>query len=236
MAWPAATALPFEHKERNANDTLLVESSRSEAPAREDTSKMTVHDLSRARKAKGAAVADLAAGDPSRVERRSPVQRLPGLLAGTGVLTQDGYRPVEELRRGDVVATQLGYEPRFAPIAWVGRRRVLGAIGRPEVDIPICLRRHAIADGVPTRDVRLAPDQAIYIEGRLYLARHLLNGASLLWDVPRVGPAYWTIQLEHHNIILADGLPVETLADPAARAAYTEVPGARLRVVSDTGG
>jgi len=194
---------------------------------------MTVHDLLRARKAKAASPPELVAATTAPTV--PAVQRLPGLLAGTGVLTPDGYRPVEQLRRGDMVVTQLGRGPMSVPIVWVGRRRVLGAMGRPDVDIPVLVRRNAIADGVPNRDVRMAPDHAIYIEGRLYPARRLLNGASLLWDVPRVGPQYWAIQLERHNIVLADGLAVETLADSGVRAAYTEVPGPGLRIVNDAG-
>jgi hypothetical protein len=170
-----------------------------------------------------------------RLPMAAPVDvapRLGGLLDGTGVLTRDGYRPVEQLRHGDLVATFLGRGPMFVPIIWVGRRRMLAAIDRAPLDVPVRIRRHAVADNMPNRDIRVAPDHALYITGRLYTAQQLINGATLLWTIPRIGPHYWAIQLERHDIVLADGLPVETLADQAARAAYETVDGPQLRLVS----
>jgi hypothetical protein len=158
-----------------------------------------------------------------------------GLLGGTCVLTQDGYLPIEQLRHGDIVATLLGRGPMFVPVVWVGRRRVLAATDRGALDVPVRIRPHAIADDMPSRDVRLAPDHALYVAGRLYPVRQLINGATLFWDVPRAGPYYWAIQLERHDIMLADGLPVETLIDQAARVAFETVSGPRLRVVARAG-
>jgi hypothetical protein len=172
------------------------------------------------------------ADDRSLAEASRAVRLLPGLFAGTGILTHNGYRAIEELRRGDLVATPFGRGPAFATIAWVGRRRVLGAINRPAVDIPIRVRQHAIADDTPIRDVRLAPDHAIYLDGCPYPARRLLDGVGLVWDVPQVGPDYWMFQLDRHAVVVADGLPVESLTDPAGRAAYTEVPRSALPLAS----
>jgi hypothetical protein len=193
---------------------------------------MTVQRLMRARVQGGALLPASANGGNAGAEAPARATlRLGGLLAGTGLLTPDGYRPVEHLRRGDLVATLMGRGSMFAPIVWVGRRRVLAAIDHQVLDIPVRVRRHAIANDMPQRDVHLAPDHAVYIDGSLFLVRHLINGATLLREVPRVGPQYWAIQLERHDIVLADGLPVETLQDMAARASYTEVSGPRLQVV-----
>ena len=193
---------------------------------------MVVHDVLQVDKPTTGSVATPGVDDRSLAEASHALRLLPGLFAGTGILTQYGYRPVEELRRGDLVATPFGRGPAFATIVWAGRRRVLGAIDRLKADVPIRVRQHALADDMPNRDVRLAPDHAIYLDGRPYAARSLLNGASLVWDVPQVGPHYWMFQLDRHAVVLADGLPVEALTDPAARAAYTEVPRSGLSVAS----
>lgn len=154
--------------------------------------------------------------------------RLGGLLTGTCVLTPDGYRQVEQLRRGDLVATLMGHGPMFAPITWIGRRRVThqGALVR--------VRRDAVNDGMPCRDVVLAEDHALYLDGTLYRARQLVNGVTLMWDLPSVSQPVWAIQVERHDVVVADGLAVETLLHPAARAAYAEMTAPRLHVVSET--
>ena len=170
---------------------------------------MGVDDLLQADKATMGSAMMSGADARSLAEASRALRMLPGLFPGTGILTHNGYRPVEELRCGDLVATPFGRGPAFATIAWVGRRRVLGAINRPAVDIPIRVRQHAIADDMPNRDVRLAPDHAIYLDGRPYPARRLLDGAGLVWDVPQVGADYWMFQLDRHAVVLADGLPVE---------------------------
>jgi hypothetical protein len=86
--------------------------------------------------------------------------RLGGLLAGTRLLTLSGYRPIEQLRHGDLVATLLGRGPLFLPITWIGRRRVATRNGLVRVS------RNAGGDAMPDRDVVLVPDHALYREAR----------------------------------------------------------------------
>lgn len=151
--------------------------------------------------------------------------RLGGLLAGTRLLTPSGYTPIEQLRRGDQVATLLGRGPLFAPIAWIGRRRVATRNGLVRVG------RNAVGDAMPERDVVLAPDHALYLEGALYPVGRLVNGATLMWDLVTVSQTVWAVQLERHDVLVADGLAVESLLDPAARSAYAELTAPLLRVV-----
>lgn len=178
---------------------------------------MTVHDPR-----------DGGVAPPHVSEPRAPEQgpRLGGLSARTGLLTPEGYRPIEQLRRGDLVATMLGRGPMFAPIAWIGRR------GAHHPRAMVRVRRDAVGDGMPLRDVILAADHALYIDGVLYPAAQLVNGATLLWDIPEPGPSIWALRLERHDIVCADGLAVETLLHDTARAAYAEVKAPRLRVVA----
>jgi antigen 43 len=184
---------------------------------------MIVHDPLRAR------LTDLSTSTPVDTSRTAALAELRhgGLLVGTHVLTPDGDQPIETLRRGDQMVTLLGPEPRVAPIVWIGRRHAQGQ--RTLVRI----RRDAIADGTPREDIVLAADHAVYLQNALYAPGQLVNGATLLWDLP--GRALWTLQLAQHNIIMADGLPVETMLQPEARAAFAEVTAPRLRVVRKVG-
>jgi hypothetical protein len=150
-------------------------------------------------------------------------------LAGARLLTPSGYLPIEQLRRGALVATMLGRGPLFAPITWIGRRRVATRNGLVRVS------RDAVGDAMPDRDLVLAPDHALYLEGALYPVGQLVNGATLMWDLVSVSQTVWTVQLERHDVLMADGLAVESLLDPAARAAYAEMTAPRLRVVDGVG-
>jgi hypothetical protein len=155
--------------------------------------------------------------------------RLGGLLAGTRLLTPSGYTPVERLRCGDKVATLLGRGPLFVPITWIGRRRIATRNGLVRVS------RNAVGDAMPDRDVVLAPDHALYLEGALYPVGQLVNGATLMWDLVNLSQTLWAVQLERHDVLVADGLAVESLLGPAARAAYVEMTTPRLRVVDGVG-
>jgi antigen 43 len=136
------------------------------------------------------------------------------------ILTAHGLRPVDMLRPGDLVATLLPRGPFFVPIAWIGARPAAVGQGETRSDWPVLVRRHAIGNGVPSTDILLAPEHAIYIGDSLYLARMLVIGRSIAYRRPAPGPTrYWGLGLEVPNVVLAQNLPIETLM-PAAAAAY----------------
>ncbi len=162
--------------------------------------------------------------------QRTTTPRLVGMLAGTRLLTSNGYRPVETLRRGDMVATLIGRGPMFVPIAWIGRRGPdTTNEGNPD-SVPVRIRRHAIGDEMPNRDILLAPDHAIYLEGGLYLVRHLVNHATVCLERGLRRVEYWGVRLERHDILAAQNLAVESLL-PDCAALFVEVTAPHLTIV-----
>lgn len=154
-----------------------------------------------------------------------------GLQAGTSLLTPKGYQPIETLRPGDLVGALIGRGPIFVPITFIGRRLQRNASGdQARSDAPVRIRRNAIADRMPSRDLLLAPDHALYLEGALYLVRQLINDKTILVDHTIRKVSYWGIQLERHDVLLADNLSVESLL-PANAAVFAPVTGPYLRVV-----
>jgi hypothetical protein len=136
--------------------------------------------------------------------------RLCGIVTGTRLLTPEGYRAVETLSPDDQVWVLLRGEPRFEPISWIGRRDViLSRLRRSE--LPIRIRKHALADQVPDRDVYLAPEHAIYLDGKLIEIDRLVNGGSIHHFKGWKSVTYWGVRLDRHNIILANKVPVESL-------------------------
>jgi hypothetical protein len=155
------------------------------------------------------------------------------MLAGTMLLTPQGYRPIETLRRGDLIGTLIGRGPMFTPVTWIGRRPAASAAEiAPEDHGAIRIRHNAIGDGMPNRDLWLAPGHALYLQGGLYLARQLVNQRSILFNPDLRDGDYWAVQLERHDIILADNLPVESLL-PAGATFFAEVTQPRLVVVAE---
>jgi hypothetical protein len=128
--------------------------------------------------------------------------------AGTRIATPDGPRAVETLREGDLVRVRAG-EAR--PIEWVGRRRVDCARHPSPANVrPFRVAAHAFGRDAPCRDLLLSPDHAIFAEGVLVPVKYLDNGTTIRQDIV-AEVTYYHFELAEHEIVMAEGLTVETL-------------------------
>jgi Hint domain len=122
------------------------------------------------------------------------------------------------LRVGDEVRTLLGGPGR---IVWVGSRDVdCSRHPRPETVWPVRIANGAFGTNMPSRDLFVSPDHAIYVDGVLVPAKHLLNGTTIR-QVRRKRVIYYHIELARHDVVLAEGLPAETYLDSGGRAAFS---------------
>jgi hypothetical protein len=138
--------------------------------------------------------------------------------AGTRIGTPDGEVPVERLQIGDRAATVAG---GTRPIIWIGRRRVdLTRHADPMRVRPIRIAAGAFADGTPHRDLLVSPDHAVVFDGRLIPAKLLVNGASIAPDTICREMTYFHVELDSHDILLAEGLPAESYLDTGNRAMF----------------
>ncbi len=139
-------------------------------------------------------------------------------LAGTMIRTPDGERPVETLKRGDLVLTTDGVAK---PISWLGKQTVAAAFADPIRSWPIRVKAGALAENTPSRDLLLSPDHALLIEGAMIHAGALVNGVSILREtrVPR-SFIYYHVELDDHSLILAENTPAETFIDNCERLAF----------------
>jgi hypothetical protein len=115
----------------------------------------------------------------------------------------------------------------FVPIQWIGRRT---ATPGGEARGPVRIRRNAIGDRMPARDVLLAPEHALYLGGSLCLARDLVNGGSIVRETLRRPAEYWGVRLERHDILITENMAVESLL-PSSAPAFSEVTTPALTVV-----
>jgi hypothetical protein len=135
-------------------------------------------------------------------------------LAGTRILTEAGERPVETLAIGDRVVTQSG---AMRPIRWIGTGRALATRGRRNAATPVIVRKGALADNMPCRDLRVTKGHALYIDGALIPVEELVNHRSILWDDRAQEVAVYHVELETHDVLLADGAPAESYRDDGNR-------------------
>jgi hypothetical protein len=142
---------------------------------------------------------------------------------GSRILTMQGAVPAEALRVGAVVATASGGRRR---VVWTGHRRIdCRRHSRPDEVMPIRIRAHAFGPNLPHTDLRLSPDHAVFADGVLIPVRYLVNGATILReDVASV--TYWHVEMDAHDVLLAEGLPVESYLDTGNRGAFMESDGA----------
>ncbi|MDR3521818.1 MAG: Hint domain-containing protein [Acidocella sp.] len=143
--------------------------------------------------------------------------------AGTRILTTRGDIAVETLKIGDEVITCNG---DTAPVRWIGYRHL--DISRhicPAKVQPICINADALAEGVPSRDLYLSPDHAIYHDGFLVPAKALVNGANIT-QVIRRHVTYYHVELEEHAVLFAEHLPAESYLDTGNRDCFENSCGA----------
>ena len=151
-----------------------------------------------------------------------PVVLVACYAEGTGILTEFGERPIETLREGDRVVTAGG---ALRPVRWTGYRTVdLMRHRRPQDVMPVRVRAHAFGPGRPARDLVLSPDHAVFVPGDgaevLIPVRYLLNGASIVQERAR-RVTWWHVELDAHDVVLAQGLPCESYLDTGNRHAFS---------------
>jgi hypothetical protein len=138
-------------------------------------------------------------------------------LRGTRIRTVTGDKAVEDLTVGECALTASG-ETR--PIRWIGSRG-LDCTRHPKPDFvwPVRIQSGAFAEDLPVRDLWVSPFHSILLEGVLVQVEKLVNGATIV-QVPRERVEYWHVELDSHDILLAEGLPAESYLDVGNRTAF----------------
>lgn len=139
--------------------------------------------------------------------------------AGTRIATPSGDVMVEHLREGDRVVTTLGNGAQ--EIIWFGHRHIdCARHPKPHTVWPVRIRAHAFGAGRPSRDLLLSPDHAIHAMGALMPVKYLINGTSIA-QAPMRTVSYFHLELPQHDVVLANGLAVESYLDTGDRATFS---------------
>ena len=143
---------------------------------------------------------------------------VPCFAQDTLIDTPAGEVAVQDLRAGDLVSTASG---GIQTVRWIGSRRI--DIARHPVARqvqPIRIRPDAIAAGMPVRDLWVSPDHALFLENLLIPARMLVNGTTVTREEDWQAVTYYHVELDAHDILLADGLPAESYLDTGNRSMF----------------
>ncbi len=156
-----------------------------------------------------ALAAEIAADPSAFINSQTGVFVVPCFVSGTLIRTTRGEVAVEDLRVGDLAVTSSG-EKR--PILWIGHRQ----IERPTPEAwPVRIMAGAFGDNLPIRDLLLSSGHAVCVDmaGEVFVpVGQLVNGSTIDWvEVPEV--TYWHVELESHDVLLAEGMPCESYMD-----------------------
>lgn len=135
-------------------------------------------------------------------------------VEGTPIRSLGIDKPVECLKIGDLVDTHDG---RSVVIRWIGKRRISGTISFD--DFPISFPQGSLGDGLPTCDMGISSDHALFVGGVLIPAGLLCNKVIRRID-PGESVTFYHVECERHEVILAAGVPVESFVDIHSRDGF----------------
>jgi hypothetical protein len=105
-------------------------------------------------------------------------------------------------------------------VAWLGTRTVDCRRHPAPRDVwPVRVGKDAFGAGAPCRDLWLSPDHAVFVDGVLIPVRYLINGRTITQEA-HVAVSYWHVELDRHDVLLAEGLPCESYLDTGNRGAF----------------
>ena len=150
----------------------------------------------------------------------------PCFATGTGIrVWREGAEmdvAVEALVIGDFVGTAAG---AHRPIRWLGHRTVdCRNQDNPIAVLPIRIAAHALGNARPARDLFVSPGHAICVDvlGEVLIPAISLVNGSTIQQVKVDEVTYWHVELDSHDVILAENLPAESYLDMGNRSFFKE--------------
>jgi hypothetical protein len=145
---------------------------------------------------------------------------------GTRIRTARGDVPVEALRVGDRAVTASG---AYRPITWIGRRHLDAAFVTAHPNTrPVRVLAGAFGAGLPARTLFLSSGHPVLVAadadnagGVLVPIMCLINGTSIARVIVAT-VTYWHVELDRHDLLLAEGLAAESLLDDGIRAWFDQ--------------
>ena len=141
-------------------------------------------------------------------------------VQGTMIATADGEVLIEDLEVGDLIQT---VDHGLQPLCWIGSRHLDASVLAKNANMrPIRIRKDVLRSRGGVRDLVVSPQHRILVASPvaqkmfgntevLVAAKQLLeiNGVEIAYDLEEV--TYFHILFDEHQLVLADGVPAESL-------------------------
>lgn len=137
----------------------------------------------------------------------------PCYVTGTRIATARGEVAVEYLAVGDCAVTAAG---RVRPICWIGHRRIAcRTYGHLQEVMPVRVAEGAFGPGRPGRDLMLSPGHCVCVDvlGEVLIPIIALVNSATIEQIEVEHVTYWHVELDSHDILLAEGMPAESYLD-----------------------
>ncbi|GBQ89911.1 outer membrane protein [Asaia krungthepensis NRIC 0535] len=140
---------------------------------------------------------------------------------GTLIRTPMGEVAVERLCEGQLVDTPKGP----MPVKWIGHR-TLEVLKQPEPEDCwlVRIRKDALGDNIPARDLLVTQEHCMVFDGQLVPARMLVNDQSIYLDRSLTQYRYFHVELDQHEAIWAEGALTESYLDTGNREQFANAP------------
>jgi hypothetical protein len=93
----------------------------------------------------------------------------------------------------------------------------LRARARRRAATPVIVRKGALAENVPHHDLHVTKGHSFYLDNVLIPAEFLVNHRTIVWDDWAQEVTIYHVELETHDILLANGAPAESYLDDGNR-------------------
>jgi hypothetical protein len=140
--------------------------------------------------------------------------------SGTQIETDEGSVKIEELSAGDLVKT---VDNGYLPVQWISSTKIgiADQVNDPSIR-PILIRKGALGPNTPCRDTRVSPQHRVLYSGWkaelffgelevLIPAKALVQIGLAEIDISLKPVTYIHVLLEHHEVLIGDGLESESL-------------------------
>jgi hypothetical protein len=147
-----------------------------------------------------------------------PMRTPPGLSGvGPGVMveTSEGPQPVEWLRAGDLLLTR---DNGYQPVVWIGRSAIQDDGALP----PVRIYSGSLGPRTPEHDLIVSPNHKVLLNAPM-VALHfgtdevlapacdIATEAEINFEVPHSNYAYCHVLLPNHEVIMSEGIWIESL-------------------------
>lgn len=142
-------------------------------------------------------------------------------VSGSRIRAARGDVEIDTITVGEDVVVIRDNQETLEPVKWIGYSNVdIGRHAHPEQAAPIRVRRGAISDNQPSRDLVLSPEHCLIIDERCFPVKLLVNGGSIVSERDGAPVKYYHLELERHGILLAENTPSESYLDTGNRSLF----------------